>query len=137
MKKENIPDDFDPSPFKDSKNDLNHALEDIKIFQEHFSLILKKIKHLKKLMEHGHLYGMEKKQFDEIPLIFIKVHPTSLLSEIPERSIFASILKRENKDLVLGFAYDWLVSQEMIQPMILREEFIVNYWKQNFENIIS
>lgn len=133
MNLDNIPDN--PSPFQNSKDDLNHALEDVKMFQKHFGELISKWKLLdffaKKL-------GQSLSKHEEFPLMFVRVHSSENIDydEIPERSIFTAGLRRSNKDFVLGKAYDWLVEQNMMNPAVLREEFIVNYWKQNFENII-
>lgn len=140
---DNLPDDFDPSPFKDSKDDLNHALEDVKIqekfsqaaFIQYFGPLLK---NFQKFLQAGFL--KDNKKFDEIPLIFIKVHtsPEGFQTIPPERSIFISKLNRNNREITLGFAYDWLISNDMIKhPIPLKEVFISNYWKQNFEHLIN
>lgn len=127
---------FNPSPFDDrNKDDLNEMLRECEaknkeaektynqIIETFFDVITGK-------KEEQQIQISLKKQ-TEWPLTFFKVYP------LGHRAVFTATLSRENKDMILSFAYDWLVEYKLIRVEILREEFVVKFWNDNFEHIIA
>jgi len=131
--------DFNPSPFDDNnKDDLNEVLRENKIREEEFqenlekliSLLTYALKHDKGVKKHKN----KKLKFLEWPLVFIHIKPNTKDSKSwPETFVFCAMLKRSNKDIILSFAYDWLIEHKQFVTTMSKEEFVENYWVTNFE----
>lgn len=134
MPNKNFDPNFNPSPFDDrNKDDLNEMLRECeaknkeaekqvsKVIDAFFDMITGK-------SEEKEIQILKKK--NEWPLFFFTYLKNKNLA------VFQSTLRRDNKDCVLSFAYDWLVEYKLIRVEILKEEFVVKFWNDNFEHII-
>lgn len=135
MNKNNFDPNFNPSPFDDLNKDLNESLREIEIKNKEIEDTLLQLFHFLLFYKGQEKFKTEHK-VNQWPLMFIVVNPDSKLdnkNSWPEMAIFMATLERKNKDLVLGFAYDWLIEHKQILITTLKEKFIEDFWQKNFE----
>lgn len=123
---------FNPSPFDDrNKDDLNEVLRECeaknkekeKAIEVMFDILTGK-------KDAETLFPILVKK-SEWPLVFFCFLPPK-----GHKAVFEASLTRENKNMILSFAYDWLVEYKLIRVEILKEEFVKKFWNDNFEHIL-
>lgn len=50
---------------------------------------------------------------------------------------YCAEMTRANKNVILGFAFDWLVERDGVNPAYTKESFIVEYWRERYDNLIE